>query len=311
MSEDKPPTKLSLGKKAKRISLQIVQVIFVLSSIFWLLVLVTYVAYSNVPIISRIFTAVFFLVLLLGSSAIVYLTEKALQEFRPTVRLNRDDLKQLGYAFLPTIAILILFYLLDYYFKLFPTTISANLSLEILKILIQANGFLIGFAGIVFAQMFWAIHNQQGNIQKDILENPFIPDEKKSFDIREDYLTAFEKKRGSMIRIMFIVLILFVISILLSLSGMAQTEMQPTLPTNPYLTNPFWLMTYGIFVFGFSIAQSKMDIREDVTKILLKRIKKQNEIIENTKQTVEKLKEEQKTLMKEIEEKKKDLTTNA
>ena len=341
MSEDKPPTELSVRKKAEKISLQIVQAIFVLISFFFLIVVVVgFGAWlSNIQSTSLLFGTVFFFVLLLISSFIVYASERALEEFRPRPKLNRDDIKQLGYASLPTVAIVALFYLLDYYFKLFPTTISANLSLEIFKILIQANGFLIGFAGIVFAQMFWAIHNQQSNIQKDILENPFTPDEKRAFDIREDYLTAFERKRGSMIRIMFVVVILFVVSILLSLGGMAQTETQPTLPTNPNLTNPFWCMTYGIFVFGVSIAQSKMDIREDVNKILLKRIKKLKEIntklkaelskklkeeeelkeeinkklkeAEENKKRLEKLSEEKERLTEAIEEKKKELASKS
>ena len=285
MSEDKPPTKLSLRKKAKKIALQIIQIIFVLISLFLLFLVIfgLIVWLGNIQDTSMLFGSGLFFLFFLASTSVVYTTEKALQEFQPSKKLNRDDIKQLGYASLPTVAIIILFYLFDYYLKLFPTTISANLSLEIFKILIQANGFLIGFAGIVFAQMFWAIHNQQSNIQKDILEHPFTLDEKKTSDIREDYLTAFERKRGSMVRIMFIVLIFFVVSILLSLGGMAQTETQSTLPTNPNLTFPFWSMTYGIFVFGVSIAQSKMDIREDVRRILLKRIEKYKKEIEKKK----------------------------
>ena len=289
MSEDKPPTKLSLRKKAKKITLQIIQIIFALISLFLLFFVVVglIIWLGNIQNTSMLSGIGLFFLFFLASASVVYATEKALQEFRPSLKLNRDDIKQLGYASLPTAVLMVLFLLFDYYLKLFPTTISANLSLEIFKILIQANGFLIGFAGIVFAQMFWAIHNQQSNIQKDILEHPFTPDEKKTFDIREDYLTALERKRGSMIRIMFIVVILFVASIMLSLGGMAQTETQSTLPTSPNLTFPFWSMTYGIFVFGISITQSKMDIREDVLKIVYKRIETYKKDIAKYKKEIE------------------------
>ena len=281
MSIEDAQQELPLRKKLKKTLLYVAQIAFALLSLIWLLFVVAgiYLWLGNIHDLNNLIASGFFFLLLLGCSSVVYVTDKALEEFRPRIKMNRELIKQSMYSYLPTIAILVLAYLLNSYFGLFPTTISATLSLEILKTLIQTDGFLIGFSGIVFAQMLWAIHNQQANIQKNILEHPFAPNEKMTFDIREDYLEAFERKRKLMIILMFSIIMLFLISILLSVSGMAQTETNTTMPTNPTLINPFWFMTYGIFLFAVSLAQSKMDIRGDVTRILDKRLKAQQKVI--------------------------------
>lgn len=145
--------------------------------------------------------------------------------------------------------------------------ISGTLTVEILTIVIQANGFLLGFSGIVFAQTFWALHNQQCSIQMKIIENPFVQSKEREFDIRKEYLTILERKRKFMILYMFSVMSCFVISILLSLSGMAQTEAGEALSTNSYLKNPFLSMSLGILIFFISIIQSKIAIQEEIKTI--------------------------------------------
>jgi hypothetical protein len=289
MSIEDTQQELPLRKKVKKTLLYITQIAFGLLSLLWLVFVLfgVYFWLLDIHDLSRLVGSGFFFLLFLGFSYVVYAAEKALEEFRPRPKVNREIVKQSVYSFLPTILILVFIYLLNVYFGLFPTTISATLSLEILKILIQADGFLIGFTGIVFAQMFWAIHNQQANIQKSILEQPFAPSEKVTSDIREYYLEAFERKRKSMIIVMFAIIMLFLISILLSVSGMAQTESNTTMPTNPTLTYPFWVMAYGILLFAFSLAQSKMDIRGDVIRILRQRVRTQSETIKKLKKRKE------------------------
>jgi hypothetical protein len=68
---------------------------------------------------------------------------------------------------------------------------------------------------------------------------------------------------------------------------MAQTEAQSTIPTNPNLTNSFWVMTFGIFMFASSITQSRMDVREDVLIILHKRIEKYKKETEKLRKRIE------------------------
>ena len=282
-------------KKLKRTLLYVAQIALGLLSFLFLVVLATqvYLWVGNINNVNNLVGSAFSFLLLLVCAYFIHLTEKALEEFRPRKKMNIEEIKQSLYSLLPSIIIFVSIYLLNIYFGLFPTTISATLSLEILKILIQTNGFLIGFSGIVFAQMFWAVHNQQANIQKDILEHPFVPHEKTVFDIREDYLEAFERKRKSLMIVMFSIITLFLVSILLSVSVMAQTETNTIIPTNPTFTNPFWFMVLGTLLFAVSLAQSKMDIRTDVIRILNKRLKTQSA-------TIEKLKKDQRELKKEL-----------
>jgi predicted nucleic acid-binding Zn ribbon protein len=266
---------LPLRKRVKKTLLHVTQIAFTLLSLLWLLFLVIGIGLwlGNTHDLNNLIGGGFFFLLLLGCSYVVYATDKALEEFRPRTKMNREAIKKSMYSFLPTIVIFVSMYLLISYFGLFPTAISATLSLEVLKTLIQTDGFLIGFSGIVFAQMLWAIHNQQANIQKSILEEPFAPNERVTSDPREYYLEAFERKRKSMIILMFLVIALFLISILLSVNGMAQTEANTTMPTNPTLTNPFLFMAYGILLFAGSLTQSEMDIRGDVIRILKRRVR--------------------------------------
>jgi hypothetical protein len=253
----------SLKTKIIRAILQIVQVVLIGVSIFLALVFAVGISawLGNIQDLPYFITdAIFFLLFL----CTLYVAYKIDRKLRPETKLTRNTIKQLGYLLAGAIAEFVFLYALDSYFKLFPATISATLTVEILTIVIQANGFLLGFSGIVFAQMFWALHNQQCGIQMKIIEDPFIPLKEKAFDIREDYLTVLERKRRSMIIYMFAVMSIFVISILLSLSGMAQTEMLETLPTNPYLIYPFLSMVAGILLFFFSIVQSKIAIQEEI-----------------------------------------------
>jgi hypothetical protein len=216
------------------------------------------------------FVSGLFFLLFLGLSVIISKIENRFHIFGPKRKLTKADLKQVGYAIGAIIGEYIFVSAVDFYLKLFPKTISTALAMEILRTIIQTNGFLIGFSGIVFAQMFWAIHNQQSGIQMKIIENP-VPQtspQETPYDVRRDYLTVLERKRTSMIISMFIVMNAFVISILLSLSGMSQIETLETIPTNPYITNPFWSMSIAIIIFVVFIAQSKMSLsEEDVKKV--------------------------------------------
>jgi O-antigen/teichoic acid export membrane protein len=198
----------------------------------------------------------------------IKIIEERLLKYRPRKKLTKDDIKQLLYASIPIIIAIVAFQALNSYINFFPKNLSDSIAIEIFKVLIQTNGFLIGFVGIVFAQLLWAIHNQQSNIQKSIIENP--PKEK--LDPREDYLDIYERKRTRLILSMIFAVIPLLISILLSLSGLAQTDLPDPLRTDPYLIYPFWAMAYGIFIFIFSIVQSKMDIRLEMKKILVKQI---------------------------------------
>ncbi len=314
MTNEESAQKLPLKKKAKKAVLTIIEIvcgiIAVISFIIFLIIIPSWLA--NYQDLSPLMVSGMFFVLSVFFAGIAYESEKAMKEFRPTIKLDKSDSKQLIYSFFPTFVIWIAIFLMNRYFELFPTEINSEFALEILKTLIQSNGFLIGFVGIVFAQLLSTIHSQQSTIQQKMMERILEKQTEDSF-VPEAYLEAFEKKRRSIIFSMFFTVILFLGSILLSVSGIAQIEPDSMLLTDPNILNPFYFMTYAIVLFVITIAQSKMDIRKDVNKVMNKKIDEMKKIIERakeeTKKTNEKiaiLRKEKQRLETEIEKKKKD-----
>lgn len=165
------------------------------------------------------------------------------------------------------LALLVVVTVIGTFLGLFPDYVSDTLRLEILKTVIQTNGFLIGLTGIVFAQMFWAINNQQNALQIEIIKNPtgytnITPEEPRNHDIRERHVTALDKKRRDTSISMFLVIGAFMFSIALSLREMARTETYQSALTlvKPDITVPIFSMIIGILFFVTFIVSSKMSI---------------------------------------------------
>lgn len=279
----KLPDRKEIFKRLKRIALAAVLAILLLVNGLVLLLIIGGIillffqgSFQNTAFLTAL--SLFFAIFLGLSAIIVKVNRKfnIITERKPT----RADLKMLGYLAVALVGQYVFISAADYYFKLFPTTISRTLTMEILRTLIQTNGFLIGFSGIVFAQMFWAIHNQQSGIQMEILKAPTAQisaqtsTQETSNDIRRDTLKILERKRTIMIIFMLVVMNAFVISILLSLSSMSQTETLEAIPIDPYVKIPFWSMSIAIIIFAFVIAQSKMSVSEEDIKEMREKSKK-------------------------------------
>jgi hypothetical protein len=257
MKKETPIQKLKIiGLYALFIILAIVFVIFILV-FFTGLYLSLFDPKYNTNIAASIISLLFIVGILAIIWKILSKISQKIDEYLPRgIELTKETIKPVLYAFIGILSTILLYFALSSYFDLFPTTISAPLLIEILKVIIQTNGFLIGLSGIVFAQMFWAIHNQMCSIQTQILGK----EETKQTENLQVYLMKLDRKRTIMIFYMFGVIAFFVISILVSLSGMAQTETNQSLQSNPNLTIPFLFMTFGIVFFIIFISQSKMPI---------------------------------------------------
>jgi hypothetical protein len=216
---------------------------------------------------------ILFVMFLITTLLGVYVADIEAEEFRPRWFTLRT-MKLLALFGFGLLIIFIVFYSLDQYLSLFPETISATLLVEVSKLIIQTNGFLIGFSGIVFGQIFWAIHNQQCDIQKEMREN----EDKEKESEYEARLRVLERNRILMIFAMFLVIIFFVVSILSSFSAIAQTEILVTLPKNPHLTQSIVTMIAAIFYFMFFIAisrttYSKKEVQAEIESIQKRRAK--------------------------------------
>lgn len=133
------------------------------------------------------------------------------------------------------------------------------MGIDILKTIVQADGFLIGLSGVVFAQMLWAINHQQNTIQAELLKK-----KKRLWGaIQIFYVNALDKKRRDMTIFMALVIGLFMISIALSLSAMARTELSAIeIHVDPDIRNPLLFMILGIAFFVVFIATSKMSLEK-------------------------------------------------
>jgi uncharacterized small protein (DUF1192 family) len=321
MTNEETAQELTLKKKAKKAVLTIIEIgCGIIAVIFFIITILGISSWvADYQDLSLLVASGFFFAFCIVFAGISWETEKAMKEFRPIIKLDKSDSKQLIYSLFPTFVIWISIFLMNRYFELFPTEINSEFALEILKTLIQTNGFLIGFVGIVFAQLLSTIHSQQSTIQQKMMER-VLEKQTDDYFVPEAYLEAFEKKRRSIILSMFFTIILLLGSILISVIGIAQIEPDSMLLTDPNILNPLYFMTYAIVLFAITIIQSKMDIRENVIKVMDKKIteqkktmkilnKKLQTIKEETKKADEKiatLTEEKTRLETEIEKKKRD-----
>ena len=174
----------------------------------------------------------------------------------------KSTLKTLGYI----IGSYLLIVFVDQYVGVFPKVVQTAIALEIAKAIVQVDGVLIGFCGLVFAQLFWAIHSQQNVVYEEILAfrrtNPENLDEplrdkffRKELDNR---LKELEASRQSLIMNMLFAVVPFVLSILLALSKMGWSQSYPDgYPTRLLLWDPILWMWLGIGFFVLFIIRSK------------------------------------------------------
>lgn len=172
--------------------------------------------------------------------------------------------KEFGVFFIVSFSVTAALWAMLYYVNLFPAEIEKNLRVEIYKTIIQTNGFLIGLSGVVFAQMFWAIHSYQNSIQIMISDRPAGYNNISKKDSRADALTALNKKRTMMTVMLFVVIFLFLFSILSSISQLARTQIYSTdfSPVFPDLSYPLIFMVLAISMLSLFVANSKIHVED-------------------------------------------------
>jgi hypothetical protein len=91
--------------------------------------------------------------------------------FKPKPKSTKEALKETA----PTIALLIValsvYAGIDWYFTLFPTSMSVDLAHEMLTSILTVDGILIGFNGVILAQLLWAIHSKGNLIYEQLISN--------------------------------------------------------------------------------------------------------------------------------------------
>jgi hypothetical protein len=127
-----------------------------------------------------------------------------------------------GLAVVVVVSILLISF---YVIQLFPEYVAIQSENDLLKILIEVNGILLGFGGIIVAQLLSSIMDQQNILYQNILENP-----EKGSD-KAKYLKFLDRRKLSLSITACSTFIFFVLSIFLSMANIA--KISKFLPTTP------------------------------------------------------------------------------
>jgi hypothetical protein len=135
---------------------------------------------------------------------------------------RKDKLASVGrflvnYAVILAI-VLTVFYVVFYYLQLFPEYLKIPAGDNLLQILITTNGVLLGFVGIVFAQLLSSASDQQNIIYQKVLETQEETLQSKFVEV----LNSLERKRIAVALSTVASFISFTMSILVAVSILAK-----------------------------------------------------------------------------------------
>lgn len=135
--------------------------------------------------------------------------------------------------------------------RIFPDYVPISTANDLLNILINADGILLGFVGIVFAQLLSSLMDQQNIIYQRILEKPKEALEKKKF---LDFMN-FRKQLLSLIIVSTLVFLLF--SIFVSMSNIAKNskfQLTDVYATQGFLFGPLLYTIVGVILLALALA---------------------------------------------------------
>jgi len=156
-----------------------------------------------------------------------------------------------GFALIAIYFILLLSSSVVHYF---PVDTKAQTVSDILRSLVEVDGILLGFVGIVFAQMFGSLMDQQNTVYDKLLDETDRSSERSK--AREKYLEVFDEKRSNLVFAIFFTFVLLMGSIFVSLKQIADSSMSDptaTIFTWRYIETPMLLTIGGIAVLLLSV----------------------------------------------------------
>jgi H+/gluconate symporter-like permease len=177
-------------------------------------------------------------------------------------KISKEKIKQWIKSFLTVIVWVVAILIFIYGFlnwtasvvKYFPPYTKPQTVSDILRALVEVDGILLGFVGIVFAQMFGSLMDQQNIVYNKLLDE--LERESASANAREEYLEAFEEKRNNLAFAMLLTFGLLVLSIFESLKQIAAMSLQDATAyifTWTYLQNPMTFTLGGVAVLLLSV----------------------------------------------------------
>lgn len=135
--------------------------------------------------------------------------------------------------------------------QIFPDYVPISYANDLLNILINADGILLGFVGIVFAQLLSSLMDQQNTLYQRIIEKPKEAPERKNL---LDFIN-FRKRLLSLIVVATIGSLLW--SILLSMANIATNskyQLTDTYRTATLLFGPLLFTIIGVILLVLALA---------------------------------------------------------
>jgi hypothetical protein len=148
-------------------------------------------------------------------------------------------------VFVPEIVFLSIFFATYTISASFPDYIKVQGATDLMKALIDVEGVMLGFIGIIYAQLFSSIMNQQNTIFQRMLTN------KTRYTEYESYLKEYSTKKTLLVIVTIATFIFMVASILTSLVSLAMlSNFDPLVDTYA----PFSLTFLPMFLLVEAIA---------------------------------------------------------
>lgn len=127
----------------------------------------------------------------------------------------------------------------------FPDYIKVQGTIDLMKALVDVDGVLLGFVGIVYAQLFSSIMDQQNTIFEKMLGS------QKHYGLYENYIKEYSNRKKVLVIATLVTFTFLLISILASLVGLARVSMyDPTKDTYA----PFGLTFLPVFFIVEAVA---------------------------------------------------------
>jgi hypothetical protein len=162
----------------------------------------------------------------------------------------REILSASTKGLLVLVCVIIFSYFFQTYILSYPETITIGLAQDVMKSIMSLNGILIGFSGVIYAQLLWAIHSKGNTLYQYLLStNPTNVD-----NHLQQELDKLHQSRITMFINILYSTVPFVYSILLCLNKMA-TIQGNTVSTRILIEQPILWTIVGIGLMCYALVR--------------------------------------------------------
>lgn len=174
---------------------------------------------------------------------------KKVLEKKKSQSKKTSSIKWLGYYGSIVAVLLFIVFVAITIINTFPNYVPISNADNLLQIWITTNGVLMGFMGIIFAQLISSTMDQQNTLYQRILEEEL--QDRHYFEQLKKRLTFLDYRRISLSISTAATLLLLAYSILLSMQGLAKNSLLK--PTDTYAVNGFMFGPLLFSVLGIGL----------------------------------------------------------